>query len=119
MSAKLQSIPKETIQVAPKEVVLSTNGFISLEDSLKPLEIPQIDDLPSDNSSQDLSLELKEESEIPVDITNDTEQKEVEEEVEDQIEVDEHAKDSNFDQNEVNGRVIPDQIEKPDFSIYK
>ena len=114
MSAKLQSIPKETIQVAPKEVVLSTNGFISLEDSLKPLEIPQIDDLPSDNSSQDLSLELKEESEIPVDITNDTEQKEVKEEVEDQIEVDEHVKDSNFEQNEVNGEVIPDQIEKPE-----
>ena len=114
MSAKLQSIPKETIQVAPKEVVLSTNGFISLEDSLKPLEIPQIDDLPSDNSSQDLSLELKEESEIPVDITNDTEQKEVKSEVEDQIEVDEHVKDSNLEQNEINGEVISEQIEKPE-----
>ena len=102
MSAKLQSIPKETIQVAPKEVVLSTNGVITLEDSLKPLGISQIDDLHSDNSSQDLSLELKEESEIPepVDVISDpmgheifvnSEQKEVKEEVVDQIEVDEHS----------------------------
>ena len=72
MSAKLQSIPKETIQVAPKEVVLPTNGVIDFDESLKP---PENDDLPSDNSSQDLDLELKEESENIV--SEITEQNEV------------------------------------------
>ena len=121
MSAKLQSIPKETIQVAPKEVVLSTNGVITLEDSLKPLGISQIDDLHSDNSSQDLSLELKEESEIPepVDVISDpmgheifvnSEQKEVKEEVVDQIEVDEH---SDLEQNQQSDEeVTSKQFEK-------
>ena len=75
MSAKLQSIPKETIQVAPKEVVLPTNGVIDFDESLKP---PEVDDLPSDNSSQDLDLELKDESEnleakVDVEVTEQNE----------------------------------------------